>query len=137
MRKAIYISIKPQFTKKILTGEKNYEYRNYIPKKSIDTLFVYETTPTCAIKYIIKLGKIIKYPEKVLEQGFGNEDFNKGSKEYKYAYKIKSVELLEKSLSLKELKERYNFTAPQSYAYDERYEGLTNYLRKAKTIKLI
>ena len=32
MKKAIYISIKPKFTKKIETGEKNYEFRNNLKK---------------------------------------------------------------------------------------------------------
>ena len=31
MRKGIYLSIKPEFTRKIETGEKNYEFRKYYP----------------------------------------------------------------------------------------------------------
>ena len=33
MKKAIYLSIKPKFTKKIETGEKDHEFRKYIPKE--------------------------------------------------------------------------------------------------------
>lgn len=135
--KAIYLSIKPEFTKKIETGEKNYEFRKYLPKKPIDTLFVYETAPTCALKYIIKLGKIIKYPKKILKPGYGNDEFNKGLKKSKYAYQIKNVYLLEKPIILNELKQKYGFTAPQSYAYDDRYKKLTEYLLTANIIKLI
>lgn len=89
MKKAIYISIKPKFTKMIETGEKNYEFRKYISKQEIDTLFVYESSPTCKLKYILELGNIIEYPNKIEKEGYGNEDFNNGLKKAKYAYEIK------------------------------------------------
>ena len=92
MKKAIYLSIKPKFTKKIETGEKDHEFRKYIPKEEIDTLFVYETVPTCQLKYIIELGKIVEYPDKINELGYGNADFNAGLKQSKYAYEIKEHE---------------------------------------------
>ena len=34
----------------------------------------------------------------------------------------------------KELKEIYNFVPPQSYAYDSRYEKLTNAIKNTKEI---
>ena len=106
MKKAIYLSIKPKFTRKIETGEKDHEFRKYIPKEAIDTLFVYETVPTCQLKYIIELGKIIEYPDKINERGYGNSDFNAGLKQSKYAY-------------------------------DDRYEKLTNDIKLAKVKRLI
>lgn len=137
MKKAIYLSIKPKFTKKIETGEKDYEFRKYIPKKEIDTLFVYETVPTCQLKYIIELGNIVEYPNKINELGYGNADFNAGLKQSKYAYEIKHVDLLENPICLKDLKDIYGFAPPQSYAYDDRYEKLTNTIKSAKVKRLI
>ena len=137
MKKAIYLSIKPKFTKKIETGEKNYEFRKYIPKLDIDTLFVYETFPSCQLKYIIELGQIIEYPNKINECGYVNEEFNNGLKKSKYAYEIKHVDLLQNPINLKELKEIYNFVPPQSYAYDSRYEKLTNAIKNAKIRRII
>ena len=137
MKRAIYLSIKPKFTKKIETGEKNHEFRKYIPKETIDTLFVYETVPTCQLKYIIELGKIVEYPNKINELGYGNADFNVGLKQSKYAYEIKHVDLLENPICLKELKDVYGFAPPQSYAYDDRYEKLTNDIKLAKVKRLI
>lgn len=137
MKKAIYVSIKPKFTKKIETGEKNHEFRKYIPKKAIDTLFVYETVPTCQLKYIIEVEKIVEYPNKINELGYGNADFNAGLKKSKYAYEIKHVDLLESPIALKELKDVYGFAPPQSYAYDDRYEKLTNDIKLAKVKRLI
>ena len=137
MKKAIYISIKPKFTKKIETGEKNYEFRKYIPKQEICTLYVYETVPTCKLKYIIEIGDIIEYPNKILKSGYGNEDFNNGLKKSKYAYEIKHVDILEDPVDLKTLKEKYGFMPPQSYAYEDRYTELTNDIRLAKTKRII
>lgn len=137
MKKAIYISIKPKFTKKIENGQKNYEFRKYIPKQEICTLYVYETVPTSKLKYIIELGKIIEYPNKILKSGYGNEEFNKGLKNAKYAYEIKHVDLLEKPIDLKILKEKYGFVPPQSYAYEDRYVELTNDIKALRTKRLI
>ena len=137
MKKAIYISIKPKFTKKIETGEKDHEFRKYIPKEAIDTLFVYETVPTRQIKYIIEVEKIVEYPNKINELGYGNADFNAGLKQSKYAYEIKHVDLLENPIGLKELKDVYGFAPPQSYAYDDRYVELTNDIKLAKVKRLI
>ena len=124
MEKGIFISIKPIHLRRIESWEKNYEFRNYIPKDEIDKLYVYETTPTCSLKYILTIDKIIEYPDKIKEDGYGNKDFNKGLKKSKYAYHIQKVEVLDKPIPLKELREKYSFTAPQGYAYDTRYPEL-------------
>lgn len=135
--KGIYISIKPVHLNRIVTGKKNYEFRNYYPKEHIDVLYVYESSPTCKLKYIIELGEIIKYPNKITKEGYGNEDFNKGLKNSKYAYEIKHLCELERIISLKELKEKYGFNLPQSYAYDVRYERLTEDINKMNVRRLI
>ena len=130
MKKGIFISIKPKFTKMIELGEKNYEFRKYIPKEKIDILYVYETVPTCSLKYILTVDKIVEYPNKIEENGYGNNDFNNGLKKSKYAYHISKVEKLDIPLDLAFLKSRFSFTAPQSYAYDSRYSDLTDYINK-------
>lgn len=137
MKKGIYLSIKPEFTKKIETGEKNYEFRKYYPKQKIDILYVYETVPTCALKYIIELGNIVEYPNKILKDGYGNLDFNNGLKKSKYAYEIKHVYILEEPINLSKLREEYNFVPPQGYSYDEKYPKLTKYLNNSKVRRLI
>ena len=105
MSKVIFVSIKPKYTKKIESGEKNYEFRNYLPKEVFDKLYVYESSPTCSLKYILTIDRIIKYPEKILEDGYGNKDFNNGLKKSRYAYHISKVEKLKEPLDLKVLKE--------------------------------
>lgn len=136
MKKGIFISIKPKYLRRIENGEKNYEFRNYYPRQKIDVLYVYETMPTCELKYIIELGEIIEFPNKILKNGYGNKEFNEG-KMSKYAYEIKSVYILKNTISLTELRKLYNFVAPQSYAYDITYKKLTSKINNMETIKLI
>lgn len=128
MKKGIFISIKPEFTKRIEIGEKNYEFRKYIPKEEFDKLYIYETVPTCSLKYILTIDKIIEYPNKISEKGYGNDDFNNGLKKSKFAYHISKVEKLDNPIFLKDLKTRFGFAAPQSYAYDTRYPELVSYI---------
>ena len=131
MKKGIFISIKPEFTKRIEIGEKNYEFRKYIPKEDFDKLYVYETVPTCSLKYVLTIDKIIEYPNKIPEKGYGNTDFNAGLKKSKFAYHILKVEKLDNPISLKELKSKFGFTAPQSYAYDTKYIELVNFINNS------
>lgn len=137
MKKGIYISIKPEFTKKIETGEKNYEFRKYYPKQNIGLLYVYETVPTRALKYIIEIGDIVKYPDRISKEGYGNLEFNNGLKKSKYAYEIKHVDILERPIPLSELKNLYGFAAPQAYAYDTKYPKLTERINNSKKRRII
>lgn len=137
MKRGIFLSIKPEFIKKIISGEKNYEFRKYCPKEEIDLLYVYETSPSCLLKYIITIDKIIKYPNEIDEYGYGNEDFNKGLKKSKFAYHISKVEKLESLIPLSILKKDFNFTAPQSYAYDSCYPKLVKKIENSKKRVLI
>lgn len=129
--KAIYLSIKPQYTKLIESGEKDHEFRKYIPKQDINTLYVYESSPTSVLKYIINLNKIVEYPDKINLTGYGNKAFNAGLKS-KFAYEIESVFMLEYPIPLIELKEKYDFVPPQGYAYDYTYPKLTQYIKNTE-----
>lgn len=90
MRKAIYVSINATAIEKIIHKKKNHEFRNYIPKKEFDTLYVYTTTPKKELKYLLKIGQIVKYPDQILVKGDGNLEFNNGKKA-KFAYRIDNI----------------------------------------------
>ena len=100
-------------------------------------MYVYESSPICELKYIVELGEIVKYPNKITKEGYGNDDFNKGLKNSKYAYEIKQLYELDKAIPLKELKEKYCFNPPQSYAYDIIYGNLTQDINKMDVKRLI
>lgn len=134
MSKAIYVSIKTTAVEKIINKIKNHEFRNYIPKREFDTLYVYTTSPKSELKYLLKIEKIIEYPNQIMEQGDGNLEFNNGQKA-KFAYKIKDIYELENSISLNALKVEYGFTPPQSYAYADRYPELTRTIEQSLKIK--
>ena len=131
----IFISINPDALKKIEEGLKTYEFRNYKPKYAIKYMYVYETAPTSEMKYIIKIGDIIEYPNKIPEIGDGNIQFNNGAKS-RYAYSIKSVYKLEKSISLKELRETFGFTPPQGFVYEKTYPELSQFMRNVDKCKV-
>jgi predicted transcriptional regulator len=127
MNEGIYISINPESMNKIIKGIKNNEFRNYIPKSGFTLLYVYETAPTGKLKYVIEIGEIVSYPDKIEEEGDGNTDFNNGKKT-KYAYSISKVEELVNPISLRELKEKFGFLPPQAFSYGKRYPNLTAYI---------
>lgn len=130
----IYVSIKLEPISKIVQGIKNYEFRNYIPKKNFKFLYVYITAPQSQLKYVIEIGDIVKYPEKLESCGDGNRDFNMGKKS-KYAYPIIKVYELVLPVPLEILKKKFGFVPPQAFSYAETFVELTKYVSKAeKTI---
>lgn len=120
----VVMSIKPKFVNLIKEGKKNYEFRKYIPKKGVNRLWIYTTSPICVLEYVADIDNIIAYPEHVIGEGFGNDDFNNGLKSSKYAYHIKHLYRLINPLKLERLRNEYNFAAPQSYFYLESNEKL-------------
>jgi len=45
----LLLSIKPEYSEKIFSGEKKYEFRKQKPKRVIDKVFVYECSPSKTI----------------------------------------------------------------------------------------
>ena len=133
---AIFISIKPEHIERIISGIKNHEFRKYIPKKSFDKIYVYVSYPVCSLKYILTIDKIIEYPNKIDEEGYGNIDFNNGLKQSKYAYHISKIEEF-KPIDLRALKTKFNFNPPQAYAYDTKYPDLVECIKKLTKRRII
>lgn len=135
MKNAVFMSIKEKHINRILNKIKNHEFRTRIPKNSIDYIIVYVPTPIRELKYVLKVNEPIATPNKIKIDGIGNKEFNSETKE-KYAYPIVSVYEINKSIDLQELKSNYNFTAPQSFAYGEKYKELLDYIDKIGITKL-
>ena len=131
MNSTLYMSINPNATQKIEKKLKNYDFRNYIPKRNFDKLYVYVTSPVCELKYILVIDDIIQVPNTIPETGDGNCDFNNGIKS-KYAYQISELYKLEKPIKLKNLKEEYGFAPPQGFAYGDRYSDLSEFIESSK-----
>ncbi len=124
----IVVSIYPKFTNLIKMGEKNYEFRKYVPKRGVDRLWIYSSSPACSLEYMAEIDKIVEYPQKIAEKGIGNDDFNNGLKKSKFAYHIKHLYRLTSPLSLERLRNEFGFSAPQSYFYLDSNDALRSFL---------
>lgn len=45
----VLLSIRPEYSKRIFSGEKKYEFRKRKPKSAVGTVIVYESSPTRSI----------------------------------------------------------------------------------------
>lgn len=135
MSNAVFMSIKQIHTNRILQKLKNHEFRTKKPKNKFDYIIVYVPTPLKEIKYILKVKEPIRTPDKILVDGYGNVEFNNECKE-KYAYPIENVYEIKQPIGLTELREKFNFTAPQSFAYGEKYNSLLKYIEEIGAQKI-
>ena len=46
----VLLSIKPEFMRLIAEKKKNHEYRKYKLRATVQRLWFYETSPTCAVR---------------------------------------------------------------------------------------
>lgn len=119
----VLLSIKPEFAEKIFTGEKKFEYRRVIFKKTgITTILVYVTAPVSKIIGEFKINNVISdKPANLWHKtkefsGISEEFFNRyfEDKEMGYAIQVGETEKYDQPVSLQE---EYNMVPPQSFAY--------------------
>ena len=131
------MSIKPVHVARIKNGVKNHEFRKYVPSRGVDRLWIYTSSPVCALEYVVGIDKIVAYPDKIVEEGYGNVEFNIGQKEVPYAYHIRSLYRLKKPIHLEELREKYKFNAPQSFFCLDSNVKLKEYLESMEVERVI
>ncbi|ETT86549.1 hypothetical protein MKZ08_10675 [Viridibacillus sp. FSL R5-0477] len=129
MQTGIFISIKPPYCKLIKSQEKVNEFRSKIPKLPVNHFWIYESAPSSSLKYCAIVGTPVHFPDKVKEVGYGDQSFNEGNSKYTYAYPILQLYELTEAIPLKILKEMYQFSPPQGFAYCGRYPKLDIYLK--------
>lgn len=118
----VLMSIKPIYVDKILSGTKKYEYRKIVPKKRIDTIIIYSTSPIKKVVGEVQILEVlIDEKEKIweltkeksgIDKKFYDEYYK--NKEVAVAYKIGKITKynIEKELS------DYNINYyPQSFVY--------------------
>jgi predicted transcriptional regulator len=127
MQKIILLSIKPEFVKEILNGNKRIELRRTRPNISKNDLMIfYSTTPQCAICGSARVmnvtsnnpASIWKEHNKTL--GISQNAFNSyfENKKTAFALAFNKVIRFDKEIKLKEIQTKIkNFRAPQSYRY--------------------
>lgn len=119
----VLLSIKPEFVNRIITGEKQFEYRKRVFKEDVDTVVVYSTKPVGKIIGEFTIDEIISdSPEKLWDKTKNYSGISKDSfmeyftnKEKAFAFKIKDFIKYDEPINPKMLIE--NFVPPQSYMY--------------------
>ena len=118
----ILMPINPIYVEKILSGTKKYEYRKTLPKKNIDKMIIYSTSP---IKKVIGEVEILEIliddKDKIWELTKNNSGIDKKfyneyykNKEVAVAYKLGKVTKYNKEKELSEYNINYS---PQSFVY--------------------
>ena len=126
----VLMSIKPEFVDRILTGEKQYEFRKSIFKEHVERIYIYSSYPVKKIVGYFEVDEIIhKSPEELWDSyseisGISEKDFFKYFKDHEkgYAIKINNLKVFEEYIEMKD------FTAPQSFCYVENSDYLVKLL---------
>lgn len=138
----LIISVKPEFAKKIINGEKTIELRKSSPQKvgKENYVIIYVTSPIKKIWGICKISDIIKDDPRCFWNKYGNqtgvtkkqfEDYYKYSKTA-FGIVLKEIKNFSKySIELENLKKAFpNFKPPQTYSYIHRDEINFSILRQ-------
>ena len=118
----ILLSIKPEYTERILAGTKKFEFRRQVAKRHVDQILIYSTAPEMkVVASVAVLGVLKETPQDLwqktkdfsgISHGKYMEYFSK--REFAYAYQLGEVTMFKEPKNLSD----YGITtAPQSFAY--------------------
>ena len=119
------LSIKPEYVDRILSGEKTYEFRRRIFKRTeVDTIVIYATSPQCKVVGEVKIDGIkTADPESIWlqtgkEGGISKERFMDyfDGRDVAYAIKLGKVKRFVRPRPLS-YSEPQVHSAPQSFVY--------------------
>jgi predicted transcriptional regulator/DNA-binding XRE family transcriptional regulator len=127
LKQAVVLSIRPNFSEKIMEGTKTVELRRRFPMSAPrgTIAFIYSTAPVQAIVGSVELGEVIKLPVQQIWKKFGNmaqierssfDDYFSGLKQG-FALKFDNVRPFSRPIDLSELRKRFGFEPPQSFLY--------------------
>jgi predicted transcriptional regulator len=125
--KSVLLSIKPEFATQIIKGKKQVELRKKFPQKQVigELAFIYASSPIQAlIGYAIIKDISFLFTNELWEKYGSQSNVNKNffDQYFKNTNQGFAIHLinpihLKRTIPLKELKEKYNICAPQSYRY--------------------
>jgi predicted transcriptional regulator len=119
----LLISIKPKYTKKIISGEKKFEYRKKLFKNDIQMIFIYSSSPEKKIiGYFKYAGYSFGIPADIWEEtkhlsGITETEYKTYflNKEIAFAIKINDLVVYKNPIDPYTLNN--NFWPPQSFMY--------------------
>jgi predicted transcriptional regulator/DNA-binding XRE family transcriptional regulator len=123
----VVLSIRPEFSEKILQGVKTVELRRRFPVSAPrgTVAYIYSTSPVRALVGRAEITNVIKLPVTDIWKKFGHSASIKKSEFDAYfsglnegfALKFSNARALPRQLDLSELRERFGFEPPQSFLY--------------------
>jgi hypothetical protein len=85
----VFISMHPQHVTSVVDRTKDHEFRRWPLPPSVSRIWIYETSPTCTLKYMAVISAEKRPNEIKSEDGVGNTEFNGNpSDSSNYAYEI-------------------------------------------------
>lgn len=126
-RKALLLSIRPQYAEKLFNGIKTVELRKTKPNiKEGDLIYIYVSSPTKALVGVCEVCTVVSAaPDKLWNDisdasGITREQFDDyfANTEVAFGIKIRGIRSFSKPIHLYSLRERWNnFYPPQIYRY--------------------
>ena len=120
----VLLSIKPNYVKSILEGEKRYEFRKAIFKnRDINRIFIYSSAPVKRIVALFEISRILEdHPAVLWDQvrdhaGINEKEFFSFFAGRERGYAIRIGKLREFDTPIDPLEEISGFVPPQSYCY--------------------
>jgi predicted transcriptional regulator len=117
------LSIKPKYSRKILSGEKKYEFRKQRPKRVIDRVFIYESSPSKSIVGCFSVRRIHSgSPEEIWRKckersGMGRNNYLTYCNGTKIIHALEIKKTLRFDSPINPFKILSDFKPPQSYLY--------------------
>ncbi len=131
----VVLSIRPQYSSKIMEGRKTVELRRRFPKSAPKgtVAYIYSTSPERALIGKAEISGVLKLPVNQIWKRFSKSAFIKRADfdayfdglDEGFALQFEKAEPFSRAITLTELRERFGFEPPQSFLY------ATPVLRKA------
>ena len=120
----VLLSVKPEYSQRIFAGTKRYEFRKVIFSRPVDTIVVYESSPTQRIVGHFRVGSVLSGPPEEIwrrtqdEAGVDEASFYRyfSGRDVAYAIEVMEPTLYECPLPLSDF---YGSRPPQSFVYLE------------------
>lgn len=127
VRRDLVLSIKPEYSAKIVSGKKTVELRRRFSSniQPGTIVLIYESSPTRALTSLARIAEVLHGSTSTIWKRFGDEacirrsDFDSyfaGTKTG-FAIKLWGARPLKRALDLQELRDRFRFEPPQSFLY--------------------
>jgi predicted transcriptional regulator len=134
---SVLLSIKPKFAEKIFVGEKRFEFRRVMPKRDVERVVVYASSPVCRIVGEFTVRRIMTASPEALwkltrtHAGINKSYFDSYFQGRSEAHAFEVEEVLRYDEPIDPRRVSRGFRAPQSFVYLKSLGGFERLLRLA------